>query len=98
MTEIMNSEEDEGGSFVVNPSHNSRSKLFNRNVQNFIKHYGVESEIKIVNDVLKLIMRWLGNTELDLSNISNYAFAYFKLMQSIDINNINCYKTLELNN
>ena len=41
MTEIMNSEEDKGVSFEVNPSHNSRSNLFNRNVQNFIKHYGV---------------------------------------------------------
>ena len=89
---------DEGVSFEVNPSNNSRSNLFNHNVQNFIKHYGTESEIKIVNDVLKLIMRWLGNTEQDLSNISNYAFTYFKLMQLIDINNINCYKTLEINN
>ena len=98
MTEIMNSEENKSVSFEVNPSNNSRSNLFNHNVQNFIKHYGTESEIKIVNNVLKLIMRWLGNTENDLSNISNYAIAYFKLMRSIDINDINCYKTLEINN
>ncbi len=98
MTEIMNSEENKSVSFEVNPSNNSRSNLFNHNVQNFIKHYGTESEIKIVNNVLKLIMRWLGNTENDLSNISNYAFAYFKLTQSIDINDYNCYKTLEINN
>ena len=55
MTEIMNtdgdegisfeSDLDEGVSFEVNPSNNSRSNLFNRNVQNFIKHYGTESEI-----------------------------------------------------
>ena len=36
--------------------------------------------------------------ETTIDDIRNYAFAYFKLMQSIDINNINCYKTLELNN
>ena len=89
---------DEGISFDENSSNNSRSNLFNRNVQNFIKHYGTESEIKIVDDVLKLIMRWLDNTELDLSNISKYAFAYFKMMQLIDINDDNCYKALEMKN
>ena len=89
---------DEGISFDENSSNNSRSNLFNRNVQNFIKHYGGESEIKIVDDVFKLIMRWMWNTERDLSNISNYAFAYFKMMQSIDINDDNCYKALEMNN
>ena len=98
MTEIMNTEGDEGVSIDENSSNNSRSNLFNRNVQNFIKHYGTESEIKIVDDVLKLIMRWLDNTELDLSNISKYAFAYFKMMQLIDINDDNCYKALEMNN
>ena len=98
MTEIMNTEGDEGVSIDENSSNNSRSNLFNRNVQNFIKHYGTESEIKIVDDVLKLIMRWLDNTELDLSNISKYAFAYFKMMQLIDINDDNCYKALEMKN
>ena len=108
MTEVMNTEGDEGVFFEsdldegvsleVNPSHNSRANLFNRNVQNFMKHYGVESNIKIVNDVLKLIMRWLGNTSQDVSNISTYASAYFIMMRSIDINNENCYRTLEMKN
>ncbi len=56
----------------------------NRNVQRFIKMYGITNDNNIINGIQKLILYWCGSKE-DGSNIPKTSFDIFKSMSEKDL-------------
>ena len=66
-------------------SSNVMNELMNKNVQKFIKEYGVKSDNTIIEGIQKLILRWCGVGNEDINNVPQKSLDIFISMMEKDI-------------